>query len=223
MAACRVVCTACDWQGCRHDFQELLARMNPATAEYAQELLARKLANEARRRALAAGTAADAAPSPSVRQPHIAGAHTWQSDPACCQRLGCAVQAEEEHIPIRRPDGDVELTDSRHFDIPACPSCGGILKPGVVFFGGSVPPASAGRAGALAEACDAALIVGSSVSTYSVFKHLTNMHRAGKPLAAVNVGRTRADEMLRFKAEARVGEVMMRLAAHPALLLPKPL
>ena len=132
------------------------------------------------------------------------------------------LQAEEEHIPIRRPDGDVELADSRHFDIPACPSCGGILKPGVVFFGGSVAHGAAQRAAALAEACDAAMLVGSSVSTYSVFKHLTSMHRAGKALAAVNVGTTRADGLLQFKAEARVGEVMMRLAAHPAMLLARP-
>ena len=74
----------------------------------------------------------------------------------------------------------------------------------------------------LAERCDAALIVGTSLSTYSVFRHLKSMMQRGAPLAAVNVGPTRVDEFLQFKVEAKVGEVMMRLAAHPTLLLPRP-
>ena len=46
----------------------------------------------------------------------------------------------EVDIPIRRPDGDVELGDAgRHFRFPPCKRCGGILKPNVVFFGDSIP------------------------------------------------------------------------------------
>ena len=74
----------------------------------------------------------------------------------------------------------------------------------------------------LAELSDAALVVGTSLSTYSVFRHLKGMLARGAPIAAVNVGPTRVDEFLQFKVEARVGEVMMRLAAHPTLLLPRP-
>ena len=44
-----------------------------------------------------------------------------------------------------RPDGDVDLDDTDGFVVPDCPSCGGPLKPDVVFFGENVPPAP-GRA-----------------------------------------------------------------------------
>ena len=45
-----------------------------------------------------------------------------------------------------RPDGDVELRDAgKGFLIPPCDSCGGILKPNVVFFGDGIPKDRAQR------------------------------------------------------------------------------
>ncbi len=39
-------------------------------------------------------------------------------------------------VPVRRPDGDVELQDAgQGFHVPSCDTCGGVLKPHVVFFG----------------------------------------------------------------------------------------
>jgi NAD-dependent SIR2 family protein deacetylase len=49
-------------------------------------------------------------------------------------------------VPVRRPDGDVELKDAGHaFLVPPCPDCGGVLKPDVVFFGDNVPKDRAER------------------------------------------------------------------------------
>lgn len=46
----------------------------------------------------------------------------------------------EVDIPVRRPDGDVELKGAgEHFYFPPCAECGGILKPNVVFFGDTIP------------------------------------------------------------------------------------
>jgi NAD-dependent deacetylase sirtuin 4 len=133
------------------------------------------------------------------------------------------VQAEHDQVPVRRPDGDVELVDAgEKFSVPACPVCRGVLKPAVVFFGGSVVPSIAARAAMLAENCHSALIVGTSLSTLSVYKHVLNMAEQGKPLAAINVGDTRADGLLDFKVAARAGETLMRLASHPKMLLPRP-
>jgi len=44
-------------------------------------------------------------------------------------------------VPLRRPDGDVELVDAGvGFRLAACSACGSeLLKPDVVFFGDSVP------------------------------------------------------------------------------------
>ena len=44
---------------------------------------------------------------------------------------------------------------------------------------------------------------------------------AGAGLAIVNVGPTRADDLADLKVEGLAGEVMMRLACHPRLLLPR--
>lgn len=53
---------------------------------------------------------------------------------------------ELDEIPIVRPDGDVELRDAgKGFLIPPCDSCGGILKPNVVFFGDGIPKDRAQR------------------------------------------------------------------------------
>ena len=46
---------------------------------------------------------------------------------------------------------------------------------------------------------DALLIVGSSLMVYSGFRFAEAAAAAGKPIAAVNLGRTRADHLLSLK------------------------
>ncbi|WP_219212155.1 NAD-dependent protein deacetylase [Variovorax boronicumulans] len=112
------------------------------------------------------------------------------------------------------PDGDADLDglDFSSFDVPACTHCGGMLKPDVVFFGESVPRERVSAAfAALAEA-DAVLVAGSSLMVYSGFRFVQAAVAAGKPVAAVNLGRTRADELLTLKVERPVGETLETLA-----------
>lgn len=45
---------------------------------------------------------------------------------------------------------------------PLCPSCGGLLKPDVVFFGEGIPEDAADAAYEAAENCDAVIVVGTS-------------------------------------------------------------
>jgi NAD-dependent SIR2 family protein deacetylase len=51
------------------------------------------------------------------------------------------------------------------------------------------------------EQADAMLIVGSSLMVYSGFRFVQMAVRRGIPIAAVNLGRTRADELLALKVE----------------------
>jgi NAD-dependent SIR2 family protein deacetylase len=108
------------------------------------------------------------------------------------------------------PDGDAELDgfDTRDLRVPACLDCGGILKPGVVFFGEAVPArrVEAGFA-TLAEA-RAVLVLGSSLMVYSGFRFVREAVRRGLPVAAVNRGATRADDMLELKLEADCGSAL---------------
>ena len=101
------------------------------------------------------------------------------------------------------PDGDADLdgVDFAGFVIPPCPSCGGVVKPDVVFFGENVPRDRFETAARSLEQADAVLIVGSSLMLYSGFRFAETAARLGKPVAAVNLGRTRADGLLALKVE----------------------
>jgi NAD-dependent SIR2 family protein deacetylase len=127
------------------------------------------------------------------------------------------------------PDGDAELGDIDYsrFEVPRCAACGGLLKPDVVFFGERVPPQRVQQAFAAAEASDALLVVGSSLMVYSGYRFVLAMANAGKPIAAVNLGRTRADELLTVKVEQRCAEALAfllreRPPASAAMKRPSP-
>jgi NAD-dependent SIR2 family protein deacetylase len=107
------------------------------------------------------------------------------------------------HDAADAPDGDADLdgVDFSSFAVPACPLCDGVLKPDVVFFGENVPRDRVEAAMRHLDEADAMLIVGSSLMVYSGFRFVEAAARAGKPIAAVNLGRTRADHLLALKAE----------------------
>jgi NAD-dependent SIR2 family protein deacetylase len=115
-------------------------------------------------------------------------------------------QLNPQLVPQRAsiaPDGDAQLhdIDESTIEVPGCPACGGILKPAVVFFGESVPAERVQHCrDALAES-DALLVVGSSLMVYSGFRFVREAARMGIPVAAVNRGRTRADDLLQHKFE----------------------
>ena len=150
-------------------------------------------------------------------------------DTVCC--LGCAARSPrlllQQELSQRNPhwaalhartapDGDADLDrrDFAQFELPACAHCGGMLKPDVVFFGENVPRerVAAVRA-ALAEA-DALLVAGSSLMVYSGYRFVEDAVAAGKPVAAVNIGRTRADAVLTLKVEREVGAALAALASR---------
>lgn len=54
---------------------------------------------------------------------------------------------------------EVDLTQ-----LPPFCSCGGLIKPDIVFFGEEIPPAASQEAFALAEACDLLLVIGTSAA-----------------------------------------------------------
>jgi NAD-dependent SIR2 family protein deacetylase len=104
------------------------------------------------------------------------------------------------------PDGDADLSqmDFSTFAVPPCSSCRGVLKPDVVFYGESVPRDQVAAAQTHLASADAMLIVGSSLMVNSGFRFAQAAARRGIPIAAVNLGRTRADDLLALKVEARL-------------------
>jgi len=111
------------------------------------------------------------------------------------------------------PDGDAQLEpDSLEgFKVPACEACGGTLQPDVVFFGDNVPKDRTQAAFARMAEADALLVVGSSLMVFSGYRFCRMAAADGKPIAAVNAGKTRADDLLAFKLEAAAQEVLPRV------------
>jgi len=121
------------------------------------------------------------------------------------------------------PDGDAYLegVDFSTFEVPACPACGGVLKSDVVFFGENVPRERVDTALQALARADALLVAGSSLMVYSGYRFVRAAADAGQPVALVNLGRTRADELAALKLEQPVGaalsELAHRLTDGPAL------
>ncbi|CRM11204.1 MULTISPECIES: NAD-dependent protein deacetylase [Pseudomonas] len=106
---------------------------------------------------------------------------------------------------VQAPDGDTLLDPAfeERFQVPRCPHCNGErLKPDVVFFGENVAPPTASKAMAAVEHAEGLLVVGSSLMAYSAFRLCKAMVEQGKPVIAINLGKTRGDELLQVKIEA---------------------
>ena len=113
-------------------------------------------------------------------------------------------------------DGDAELGWQRDkwFNIPACARCAGMLKPTVIFFGEGVPRARVESALHALQEAEALLVVGSSLMVYSGYRFCLRAAELGKPIAAVNLGRTRADPLLALKLEQPCATALCGLVAR---------
>ncbi len=119
---------------------------------------------------------------------------------------------------IAAPDGDADLEGSfDHVVVPPCQACGGMLKPDVVFFGAGVPRARLDTALDALENADAMLVAGSSLMVYSGYRFCLRAQQLGRPIAAINQGRTRADGLFGLKVEQDCAAVLAALAGRLAL------
>jgi NAD-dependent SIR2 family protein deacetylase len=114
---------------------------------------------------------------------------------------------------VPMPDGDAAQppTDLSQFVVPPCAECGGILKPSVVFFGEGVPRDRVDEAKRALTDADAMLVVGSSLMVYSGYRFCEWAQTLGKPIAAINLGRTRADPLFAVKIERPCGTALSEL------------
>jgi len=116
---------------------------------------------------------------------------------------------------VQAPDGDTLLDPAfeARFQVPHCPLCAGErMKPDVVFFGENVAQVTAAKAMAAVEKAAGLLVVGSSLMAYSAFRLCRAVADQGKPLMAINLGKTRADEILDLKIEASCEQLLPLLA-----------
>lgn len=108
-----------------------------------------------------------------------------------------------------RPDGDSSVVGGiGAFRVPDCRECGGVLKPGVVFFGESVPRSRVAAVLQALDQADALLVVGSSLMVWSGYRFVRAALERRLEVAALNLGRTRADAELSLKLVGDCAEVL---------------
>jgi NAD-dependent SIR2 family protein deacetylase len=114
------------------------------------------------------------------------------------------------------PDGDAVLASVAGFRLAGCTTCGGVLKPDVVFFGENVPRDRVGRAYALVDALategGALLVAGSSLTVMSGLRFVRRAHGLGVPVVIVNRGATRGDDLADVLVDRGCSETLTALA-----------
>ncbi len=114
------------------------------------------------------------------------------------------------------PDADAVVNDTACFRYLDCPSCGGMLKPDIVYFGETVPKVVVEKAFSLVEASDALLVAGSSLTVFSGYRFVRHAAARGIPVAIVNRGPTRGDELAAVKVDGGCSELLTLLAGELA-------
>jgi len=111
------------------------------------------------------------------------------------------------------PDGDADIDDYdlSQVTVPDCKTCGGILKPDVVFFGDNVPKQRVVLAKEALRQSDAMLVVGSSLQVFSGYRFCKFAVEFGKPIFCINQGLTRADELFELKLNMDTSSALTRL------------
>ncbi|GAB1320718.1 hypothetical protein MFIFM68171_10928 [Madurella fahalii] len=186
------VCTSCWNEFSRERFQGELARLNPVWNTFLQE-------------AIASGAL-------ETEDPHEKRARGIRMN----------------------PDGDVELPEAPYttFRYPACPKClsspsyladgtkatvevdndgawsssgnAGILKPAVVMFGESIPARVKRAADDAIDEAGRLLVLATSLATYSAWRLVKRAKDRGMPIAIVNTGGVRGEDI--FFADLDAGQ-----------------
>jgi NAD-dependent SIR2 family protein deacetylase len=110
------------------------------------------------------------------------------------------------------PDGDVELEDTSRFVVVDCTSCGGVLKPDVVFFGENVPRPRVASCFELVSGSSALVVLGSSLTVMSGLRYVRHAASAGMPVVIVNQGATRGDPLATATIDAPLGATLTAAA-----------
>jgi NAD-dependent SIR2 family protein deacetylase len=119
--------------------------------------------------------------------------------------------------PAVNPDGDVALEETSGFVVVDCNSCGGVLKPDVVFFGENVPRPRVASCFELVSASSALVVLGSSLTVMSGLRYVRHAASAGVPVVIVNQGATRGDSLAAATIDAPLGATLTAVARELGL------
>jgi NAD-dependent SIR2 family protein deacetylase len=119
--------------------------------------------------------------------------------------------------PAANPDGDVALEETGGFTVVDCLSCGGLLKPDVVFFGENVPRPRVESCFSLVSASSGLVVLGSSLTVMSGLRYVRHASSLGIPVVIVNQGATRGDSLATATLDAPLGSTLTALVRELGL------
>jgi NAD-dependent deacetylase len=109
--------------------------------------------------------------------------------------------------------GAGEPKDGRRLAPPACGRCGGRIRPGVVWFGESLPPDAWQAAVDAVEDCDLLLVIGTSGLVHPAASLPAIARRAGAPVVSINPQPSAIDTTARHVLRGQAGAVVPALLA----------
>lgn len=110
------------------------------------------------------------------------------------------------------PDADAVVADTASFRYLDCPRCAGMLKPDIVYFGESVPKNVVAEAYSMVDDTDALLVAGSSLTVFSGYRFVRHAWARRIPIAIINRGSSRGDELATVKVDGGCSELLVLLA-----------
>jgi len=120
-----------------------------------------------------------------------------------CLECGAAYTRDAVHAWLEASD-----------EVPACPRCGGIVKPTTVLFGEAMPAAELREAERRARAADLCVVLGSSLVVYPAAYMPVHAKHAGATLAIVNLEPTPLDAQADLVIRDKAGAVMAAVVAE---------
>jgi NAD-dependent SIR2 family protein deacetylase len=142
------------------------------------------------------------------------GCSQLTSREALDRRLRQANPDWDAQVSALNPDGDAVVADAEvaRFRVVDCVTCGGLLKPDVVFFGENVPRPRVADCYDMVDRADSLLVLGSSLTVMSGFRFVRHAAKLGIPVAIVNQGPTRGDALAGLTIDGPLGQTLSDLA-----------
>lgn len=203
------VCLSCRTEYNRAEFQNDLAKLNPAWAAFLAEMLesgALTTENPEERHRCGLKTNPDG----DVDVPGVEyGTFRYPPCPKCHADPPVGADGERKRVEV----------DSDGAWLPS--STAGVLKPAVIMFGESIPGAVKTAAEQAIDEASRILVLGSSLATYSAWRLVKRAKESNMPIGIANLGGVRGeDQFFGNVAPSNTGKFAVRCAQSLEKFLP---
>lgn len=150
---------------------------------------------------------------------NVDGLHQAAGSPEVIELHGSLRECQCLTCGRRFPSKLIDVPVETEADIPRCPECGGILKPGVVLFEEALPPDAIEEAFEAAMQADLFFVVGSSLEVGPANQLPLVAVQHGAPLAIFNLTPTFLDHRARWIFREKAGQALTALAEELGISL----